>query len=681
MWYRHVKNPKNKNVIIYLSLTLFLFYCQTSEYQGDSFSTSLPSNILDYTGTPSSPKDRSSLAFSDQGAWFAYGFSNKEYKILGFSGPFLMTQGQGEWSSTALSQLELIKRATKEKLDLNDFSASHTSYNSHLNQVFENNELKLEQSLFFNSPHSAIISTQITNLSDKKIVLHPSWNGITFPIGLIIKKEGNTISLTSDRSSAKGVVQTFEDEIDHIITTDSSYSISLNDIELKTHETKILTLGHTFIFSEYDAIKEQKTLELAAETPLKHLHKRIKEKEGELKTLNNKLGAHWQDSSYKDLVAKTVLTLQNNTRIAVGELKHAGIFPSYHYKWFLGFWAWDSWKHAVAVSHYNSELAKDQIRAMYDFQFENGFIPDCLFRDTTIEKHNYRNTKPPLSAWAVWNVYKQDGDVDFIREMYPKIFKQHNWWYEFRDYDKDRICEYGSTDGTLVAAKWESGMDNAVRFDKSKMVKSAQTVFSLNQESVDLNAYLYAEKLYLAKMAQVVKLDDDVHLFSTQAEDLKTVIQNQFFDDKTGWFYDTSIDGKTFVDVMGCEGWIPLWVNAATNEQAEAVKNNMINPKYFNTKVPFQTLSANHPSFKPDRGYWRGPNWLDQAYFGVVGLHNYGYHEDAYRATYKLIHNAEGVLGKGASIRENYHPITGEGLESQNFSWSAGHYLLLLLNE
>jgi len=672
---------KKKNLIIYLSLTLFLFYCRPAEYQEYSFSTSLPSNNLDYSGTPSSPKDRSSLAFSDQGAWFAYGFSNEENKALGFSGPFLMTQGQGEWSSTALSQLELINPTTKEKLDLNDFSASHTSYNSHLNQVFENNELKLEQNLFFNSPHSAIISTQITNLSDKKIILHPSWNGITFPIGLIIKKAGNTISLTTNRSTAKGVVQTFEDEIDHIITTDSSYTISLSDIELKTHETHILTIGHTFVFSEYNTDDEQQDLEFASKTPLKQLHKRVKEKEEELKTLNNKLGVHWQDSSYKDLVAKTVLTLQNNTRIGAGELKHTGIFPSYHYKWFLGFWAWDSWKHAVAVSHYNTGLAKDQIRAMYDFQFENGFIPDCVFRDTTIEKHNYRNTKPPLSAWAVWEVYKNDGNLDFIREMYPKVLKQHNWWYEFRDYDKDHVCEYGSTDGTLVAAKWESGMDNAVRFDESELVKSSNTVFSLNQESVDLNSYLYAEKLYLAKMAKVLKLEKDVSLFSMEAAELKTVIQNQFFDEKTGWFYDTSIDGETIVEAMGCEGWIPLWVNAATNKQAEAVKNNMINPNFFNTKVPFQTLSASHPSFKPDRGYWRGANWLDQAYFGVEGLHNYGYHNDAYRATSKLIHNAEGVLGKGTSIRENYQPITGEGLESRNFSWSAGHYLLLLLNE
>ena len=58
---------------------------------------------------------------------------------------------------------------------------------------------------------------------------------------------------------------------------------------------------------------------------------------------------------------------------------------------------------------------------MYDFQLDNGFIVDCIYRDTTIENHNYRNTKPPLSGWAVWKVYTQDGDVDFLKEMYPKL--------------------------------------------------------------------------------------------------------------------------------------------------------------------------------------------------------------------------------------------------------------------
>ena len=206
---------------------------------------------------------------------------------------------------------------------------------------------------------------------------------------------------------------------------------------MQQEKTKLLTLAQTFIFAEYDAVNEQYELELSSKNPLKILHKRIEEKEDQLEILNDKLDTNWQDDIYKDLVSKTVLTLQNNTRIAAGELKYDGIFPSYHYKWFLGFWAWDSWKHSVAVANYDTELAKNQIRAMYDFQLDNGFIVDCIYRDTSIEKHNYRNTKPPLSAWAVWKVYKQDGDVDFIKELYPKIVKQHNWWYKYRDYDKD----------------------------------------------------------------------------------------------------------------------------------------------------------------------------------------------------------------------------------------------------
>lgn len=224
-------------------------------------------------------------------------------------------------------------------------------------------------------------------------------------------------------------------------------------------------------------------------------------------------------------------------------------------------------------------------------------------------------------------------------------------------------------------------MDNAVRFDDSMILKNSDNAYSLDQESVDLNAYLFAEKKYLINMAKALQDNEDVETFKSEAKILRTKIQEQFFDSETGWFYDTSLDGKLFIKVMGCEGWIPLWAKVATPEQAKLVKVTMMDAKHFNTYVPFQTLSASHPEFKPDGGYWRGPNWLDQAYFGVMGLKNYDYQKEANQATFKLIHNAEGVLSKGKSIRENYNPITGKGLEAENFSWSAAHYLLLLLNE
>ena len=356
-------------------------------------------------------------------------------------------------------------------------------------------------------------------------------------------------------------------------------------------------------------------------------------------------------------------------------------FPSYHYVWFHGFWAWDSWKHAAAVAFYQPELAKDQIRAMYDYIDTEGFIPDCIYRDTTIEAHNYRNTKPPLSAWSVYKVFTATKDTTFIAELYPKMVKQHNWWYKNRDHDQDQVCEYGSTDGTVIAAKWESGMDNAVRFDDSKIVKNSNNAYSLDQESVDLNAYLLAEKEYLSKMALVLGKNKESEQFITEHGILKNKINSQFYDPESGWYYDTDISGKKFIKIMGPEGWIPLWANAATQEIANRVKEKMMDTTLFNTKIPLPTLNARHSKFKPNRGYWRGPNWVDQVYFGIHGLKNYGFTEEATTLTYKLMHNAEGVLEKGPSIRENYQPISGKGLESQNFSWSAAHYLLLLINE
>ena len=494
----------------------------------------------------------------------------------------------------------------------------------------------------------------------------------------ILKKSENGIEIQSDNSNAKGFIQSLDKEIDAITETDSTYTITLRKFSIAPNESKTINLAHTFIFPEYDLTTEMEATNHLPKVANKVLQERIVEKTNQLQSIQKKTTAPWKDSIYSRVYQKSILTLQNNWKVAAGELKHEGCFPSYHYLWFNGFWAWDSWKHAAAITQYQPELAKNQVRAMFDFQDKNGFVADCVYRDTTIEKHNYRDTKPPLAAWAVWNIYEATQDATFLKEIYPNLTNYHQWWYQNRDHDKDGICEYGSTDGTLIAAKWESGMDNAVRYDDTKLVKNSETAWSMDQESVDLNSYLYAEKNYLANIARVLKLEKDEKQFHAEAIELKEKIQKQFFDKESGWFYDTNLEGSKFIKAMGCEGWIPLWANAASKNQAEAIAKNMALPETFNTKIPFQTLAANHPKFEPNGGYWRGPNWLDQAYFGVKGLRNYGFEDQANKATYKLIHNAEGLLEKGPSIRENYQPITGAGLESENFSWSAAHYLLLL---
>lgn len=622
-------------------------------------------NVLDYTGRIESSNDRSTLSFSDQGAWFSFGQPGIGDTIVAFNGPFLMTQKNGFWLARNL--LEYLPN--RESSGFRCIASN--AYSSHLESVFENEEFEVSISLYFTSGYSAITNVSIKNISDRTKSIKPIckldfWEESEAEV----RNRGTHLGLIF-RENRSGInIQALD--VETKVVEDDAFYMQLEEQDLKAADSLQFSVAITSVVYGDRSLEDLSNLERGK---YPSLDERISEKRGQLEGVLNETMSDFQN--YNLVVEKCMLTLQNNWRIEAGELKHSGLFPSYNYKWFHGFWAWDSWKHAAALALYDSELAKNQVRAMYDYMDDTGFIPDCIYRDTTIERHNYRNTKPPLSGWAIWSIYEADHDTLFLEEMYDNLKFQHEWWYEYRDSDLDGMCEYGSTDGTLIAAKWESGMDNAVRFDSSGLNKILDNAYSLNQESVDLNAYLLAEKRFIVQIAKVLNRDEDIALYEEDYKWKTGLFQSQFFDEETGWFYDTSIDGREFIKVKGSEGWTPLWAEVATKSQAKSVKEIMLS-NAFNGKVPFQTLDSNHPKFQPDNGYWRGPVWLDQTYFGVQGLKNYGYDKEANVAIRKVLDNCEGLNDAGPGIRENYQPSTGDGMEAHNFSWSAAHILLML---
>ena len=152
------------------------------------------------------------------------------------------------------------------------------------------------------------------------------------------------------------------------------------------------------------------------------------------------------------------------------------------------------------------------------------------------------------------------------------------------------------------------------------------------------------------------------------------------WDKETGFFYDTRIDAGEHIKVMGAECWLPLWAGIATPEQAKQVMQKMMDPQKFNSTLPLGTLDISHPRLRPVRGYWRGPVWVDQVYFGITGLRNYGFDREADILTEKFINNAQGLTTDGP-IHENYNPLTGEALNSPNFGWSSACIIKMLLDE
>lgn len=374
-------------------------------------------------------------------------------------------------------------------------------------------------------------------------------------------------------------------------------------------------------------------------------------------------------TEFNQVAVKSVVTLISNWRTNRGSLLHDGIVPSHAVGYFVGFWAWDCWKFSVALAHFEPELAKNNIRAMFDFQQPNGMIIDCIYVDPS--ENNYRDSKPPLAAWAVNEIYEQCHDEAFLLEMFPQLVAYYRWWYNERDHDGNHLCEFGSVDGTTEAAAWESGMDNAVRFDDAQMVQNGENAWSFNQESVDLNAYLAYENTLLRKFAKIIgKEFDDPNYGELTAQ--------YFFDDERGFFFDRRLGSQEFVHEEGCEAYIPFWTQIATHHQMKQALPILTDTAKFSTYIPFPTLAADNPKYQSD-GYWRGPIWLDQTYDAIKGLRNYGYADLADKYTEQVFTRIKGLVGS-TPINETYDSSNGVGLTAPHFSWSSAHLLLLYMD-
>ena len=110
--------------------------------------------------------------------------------------------------------------------------------------------------------------------------------------------------------------------------------------------------------------------------------------------------------------------------------------------------------------HFNPEIAKDSIRALFDWQIQPndpirpqdaGMILDLVTWNKIPERGgdggnwNERNAKPSLAAWSVMEVYNVTKDKAWLEEMYPKLVAYHDWWLRNRDHNGNGVPEYGAT--------------------------------------------------------------------------------------------------------------------------------------------------------------------------------------------------------------------------------------------
>lgn len=621
-------------------------------------------NQINYQFTPNAvrPEGRVGPAsMADLGAWHGLYIPDEDKPIMGVTGPYLL----GEFAMVGPYLTKFSVDVDDESHDLYNYSAN--SYPGMLIVEAQSDKLNILSETVFLSSRSHMNLIRVTNTTDHELNITPGWEGKVFS-QFNIKTDNDEVMIGTDNGL---VAISFPDSREFSINNRSDtsyYSRGQLPVEIIPGQTLEFASVVTYMPNDESFSNERPVIEEAFLDPASVT-------DANQARWNGYLTSIIRDDipGYDHVPVKSLQTLITNWKSPTGDLGYQGLVPSMAVSYFYGFWAWDSWKHAVALVQFDSEQAKDQIRTMFDYTDSLGMVADVVYPDH--ERNNWRNTKPPLATWAVNEVYKQTDDLDFVKELLPELEAYHQWWYKYRDFNNNGLCEYGSTDGTLVAAKWESGMDNAVRFDDSEMIEFLPYAHSMNQESVDLNAYLFKEKNLLARLYNEVGNDQMAQEHTARANELKSMINNTFFCEEENYYFDVNTDTGEHIAIAGPEGWTPLWCGAATPEIAGRVAEVMLDPKRFNTHIPFPTLDASHPEFTYD-GYWRGPIWLDQVYFGISALRRNEFQKQADELTFKVFDNLGGLQGD-QPIYENYDPLTGEPLRAPNFSWSAAHLLMM----
>lgn len=364
-------------------------------------------------------------------------------------------------------------------------------------------------------------------------------------------------------------------------------------------------------------------------------------------------------------------------------------------------WLWDSCFHAIVLAHFDIELAKQEMRAVLARPLPSGMLPHMIYwtkegtmvpnwgresRGETINSSwktsgSSSLTQPPVVAQTVLRLYEADGDEQFATDTYEALKRHFEYLHLDRTFNNDSLVYIINPD--------ESGEDNSPRFDELLGLSFVQTADQSLDRRIDLmkknsvcdfraktcmkNYFgvadvsfnvLYAEDLLaLSELAYVLNNKADSDRFEKRAKQVQKEIKEQLKYGDVYLSYDHK--NKKPIEVLTWDIFMPLYGGLLSHQDAkELVKDYLFNEQLFMSEFGVVSTAKTEPSYDPVNGFWRGPIWLVPHWFIYKGLQRYGFKTEAGIIKEKTL----ALLAK-SGFREHYHPVTGEGLGAEDFTW------------
>ena len=403
-------------------------------------------------------------------------------------------------------------------------------------------------------------------------------------------------------------------------------------------------------------------------------------------------------------------------------------------------WLWDSCFVAIGLARHDAPRAAGEVRAFFRGQWGNGMLPHMIFAAAVPDVGSRRIwqsksyadaprdvdtsciTQPPLAAIAVWHVARalhEDDRRVFLRDLYPKTVRYHEWLYRERDLDHrglvtlihpwecgldttppwtrqlrrmdgpwwldaalklrlSRVARFFRRDTRYAPAAQRLSDDDGLRmlalvhrakrhgFELRRMPEKGSVLI----EDVAFNALLAAANEALVSIA--------TEIGETVSDELERCVESTrtafagLWDEKTGQYYSRDRATDELVKLPTVATFLPLVARLPTAAQTDRLRALLRDEARFWPRYPVPSVPIDAKQFDADR-YWRGPTWVNTNWLVIEGLRAVGDETAAAELRRRTLD-----LVDRSGFAEYFSALDGHGYGAPDFSWTAALVLDLL---
>ena len=299
----------------------------------------------------------------------------------------------------------------------------------------------------------------------------------------------------------------------------------------------------------------------------------------------------------------------------------------------------------------------------YALQHRDGFICREIVEPTGEDRFTRFDpaaTGPDVMPWCEWEYFKNFGDMERLRQVFPPLMAYHNWMRRHHTWP----------DGTYWSSGWGCGMDNLPRLQPGYHICLEHGHMIWNDACMQelLNCRI------LMEMGRLLGREEDVRALMEERDNLARVINEKLWDEETGFYYDLWKTGE-LNHVKHVGAYWALLADIVPPERLERFIAHLENENEFKCPHRVPALSADHPWFGKDGGYWNGGVWPPTNYMVLTGLDHCGKFELSHEIAMNHHANVVEVYNRLGTIYENYAPFPDEEGNSRPGNPSKGDFV------